>query len=211
METPMPLVPLEYEEIKKHLLTSRDELSICICLEALRWRISKTPGKHAKGEILHTYTHFDILGCNGTCEDIILHLLNLSRRVMVYTVFLINAMASEVVGRNYLMKHPKMLDTLFSVLLNEKGDTVARQHAVGAVQKFSLRQKCQSQMIKMEMIRFIIYILRNEFEHLSEYTLEYSTALLMNLSLRKEGKDKCEEPELELLHVLNELLENENA
>jgi hypothetical protein len=40
--------------------------------------------------------------------------------------------------------------------------------------------------------------------------LEYSTALLMNLSLRNAGKDRCEQPELELLHVLNELLENEN-
>lgn len=32
-----------------------------------------------------------------------------------------------------------------------------------------------------------------EKELLSEYSLEYTTALLMNLSLRFEGKNKCEE------------------
>ena len=62
----------------------------------------------------------------------------------------------------------------------------------------------------MDLIKFIVFILQNEYEYLGEYTLEYSTALLMNLSLRSAGKDKCESPELDLLKVLNELLENEN-
>ena len=35
----------------------------------------------------------------------------------------------------------------------------------------------------MDLIKFIVFILSNEYEYLSEYTLEYSTALLMNLSL----------------------------
>lgn len=65
-------------------------------------------------------------------------------------------------------------------------------------------------MIEMDMIKYIVFILKNEITTLSDYTLEYSTALLMNLSLRKIGKDKCEDPNLELLHVLNELLEHEN-
>lgn len=47
-------------------------------------------------------------------------------------------------------------------------------------------------MIAMDMIKFIVFILWNDFENLSEYTLEYSTALLMNLSLRTAGKNKCE-------------------
>jgi hypothetical protein len=32
----------------------------------------------------------------------------------------------------------------------------------------------------------------------------------MNLSLRDAGKDKCEEPDIELLNVLNDLVEHEN-
>lgn len=32
----------------------------------------------------------------------------------------------------------------------------------------------------------------------------------MNLSLREHGKDKCEEPDIMLLNVLNNLVEHEN-
>ena len=32
----------------------------------------------------------------------------------------------------------------------------------------------------------------------------------MNLSLREAGKDKCEDPSIHLLNVLNELVEIEN-
>lgn len=32
----------------------------------------------------------------------------------------------------------------------------------------------------------------------------------MNLSLRSSGKDKCEEPDIELLKVLNNLVEHDN-
>ncbi len=49
-------------------------------------------------------------------------------------------------------------------------------------------------MIKHNLIQWIIRILKNEKEQLSEYSYEYATALFMNLSLRTEGKKKCEEP-----------------
>ena len=45
---------------------------------------------------------------------------------------------------------------------------------------------------------------------LSEYSYEYSTALLMNLSLRSAGKTYCEDKNLKILNVLNDLLEHEN-
>lgn len=45
---------------------------------------------------------------------------------------------------------------------------------------------------------------------MSEYTFEYVTALLMNLALRTAGKIKCEDPQLEILKVLNEHIEHEN-
>ena len=65
-------------------------------------------------------------------------------------------------------------------------------------------------MIKLDMIKWISQVLQKETEQLCDYTIEYATALLMNLSLRSSGKDKCEDPEIELLKVLNELVEHEN-
>ena len=75
-----------------------------------------------------------------------------------------------------------------------------------------------------------------EKETLSEYSIEYTTALFMNLSLRSAGKTRCEDPKVliifyikklfsikilkytikinkkkeDVLSVLNELLEHEN-
>ena len=47
-------------------------------------------------------------------------------------------------------------------------------------------------MIQFEVIKWIVETIRDELDQLSDYTLEYATALLMNLSLRAEGKNKCE-------------------
>jgi len=47
-------------------------------------------------------------------------------------------------------------------------------------------------------------------DNLSDYTLEYTAALLMNLSLRTMGKQACEDPSLETLTILSDLLENDN-
>jgi hypothetical protein len=64
-------------------------------------------------------------------------------------------------------------------------------------------------MIQFEVIKWIVETIRDELDQLSDYTLEYATALLMNLSLRAEGKNKCEcIPEV--LQVLTELIESEN-
>lgn len=60
------------------------------------------------------------------------------------------------------------------------------------------------------MIDIMINILKNEKETLSEYSYEYSTALLMNLSLRSAGKSYCEQSDQKVLNVLNDLLEHEN-
>lgn len=48
-------------------------------------------------------------------------------------------------------------------------------------------------MIELDVIKWIIDTIRNELDTLTDYSLEYATALLMNLSLRAEGKNKCEE------------------
>jgi hypothetical protein len=135
------LAPLDYDKIKKFLLESDDELKICATLQALRWRISKTRNYSQRAEVLHTYWHYDILGTLEEGPDLLINLLNKSRRVLAYTVFLINTMASEPVGRNYLIKYEPILDTIFAVLLNEKSETAIRQQAIVAIQKFSLRTK----------------------------------------------------------------------
>ena len=122
----------------------------------------------------------------------------------------INALGNECLGRSYLLQKGDLVETLVGILKNEQGDTHLRQNALGALQKFSLRRKPQTIMIQLDLIKWISAILRNEADQLTDYSIEYATALLMNLSLRDAGKDKCEEPDIELLNVLNDLVEHEN-
>jgi len=99
---------------------------------------------------------------------------------------------------------------LVSSLYGEsRQDSYLRQNALGTLQKFSLRKEAQNQMIQFEVIKWIVETIRDELDQLSDYTLEYATALLMNLSLRAEGKNKCEGIP-EVLQVLTELIESEN-
>jgi len=47
-------------------------------------------------------------------------------------------------------------------------------------------------MIEGGVIAWIVHILKSGLDYLSDYSMEYATALLMNLSLRNRGKDECE-------------------
>ena len=79
---PISVVALDYEKVKSFLMECTDETQICVTLEALWWRVTKTVGKAGKGEVLHTYSHFDILGTESSSPDIIFHLMNFSKWVL---------------------------------------------------------------------------------------------------------------------------------
>jgi len=53
----------------------------------------------------------------------------------------INALASECLGRSYLLQKPDLVEILTDILHSEEGDTPLRQNALGTLQKFSLRKK----------------------------------------------------------------------
>jgi len=137
-------------------------------------------------------------------------MLSLSGKVLDYTMTFINALASECLGRTYLLQKLDLVEVLVRILHNEQSDSSLRQNALGTLQKFSLRRRPQTIMIQLDMIKWIANILSIDDGSLSEYSFEYATALLMNLSLRAAGKDKCEEPGLNLLKILNDLVEHDN-
>jgi len=122
---------------------------------------------------------------------------------------LINAISSDFYGRIYLLKSPKVIPTIIHVLQNEVTDSIIRQNALGALQKLSLKKETQLVMINHDLIRWIIETMKSEKGIMSEYSLEYATALFMNLSLRTEGKKKCEE-RIFVLETLMSYLQHSN-
>nr|KAF6449629.1 armadillo repeat containing 9 [Molossus molossus] len=129
--------------------------------------------------------------------------------VRQYMARLINAIASLAEGRLYLAQSTEVLRMLEERLKEEDKDIIARENVLGALQKFSLRRPLQTAMIRDGLIFWLIHLLK-EPDCLSDYTLEYSVALLMNLCLRSAGKRVCATMAGLVLKVLSDLLGHEN-
>jgi|EP00945_MAST-04E_sp_MAST-4E-sp1_P003909 LisH domain-containing protein ARMC9 len=221
---------LEYSNVRADLAMLCDGgdqdpaagLRCCRIMQALRWRLNRARPRALRQKVLQSYINNDLLGCSGSGSDVLAKLLrSKNQSIREYCCRLVNHLASEVSGRSYLLNHGEVLPLLINALREEKEDNITRQNALGALQKFSLRRKPQTVMIENNLIQWITSILRLHSENetaagpdgagvLSEYTIEYATALLMNLSVRTLGKIKCEEPSVGILQVMNDLLESDN-
>ena len=93
------------------------------------------------------YMNYDILGCmplEKTMDQghrILDRLMESSKRVLEYSMTFINALASECLGRSYLLQRTDLVEILVQILHSENADTSLRQNALGTLQKFSLRKK----------------------------------------------------------------------
>uniref|UniRef100_A0A8C4YKE3 Armadillo repeat containing 9 n=1 Tax=Gopherus evgoodei TaxID=1825980 RepID=A0A8C4YKE3_9SAUR len=196
----VPLLPsLDYEKLKKDLVSGSDRLKAFL-LQALRWVIAPNewklwvstallereswlkPSFFAEGE-----------GCSLSWADISLSVLS--------SLF--------APGRLYLSQNPKLLRVLEERLKAEDKDSLTRENVLGALQKFSLRRALQTAMINDGLIFWLVDVLKDT-DCLSDYTLEYSVALLMNLCLRSSGKKMCAKVANHVLKVLSDLLGHEN-
>ena len=68
----------------------------------------------------------------------------------------------------------------------------------------------QTLMIHENVVEWLISLLENN-EELSDYSLEYASALLMNLSLRAGGKKRLSYDYETTFKVISELLGNSNT
>lgn len=83
-------------------------------------------------------------------------------------------------------------------------DTALHQNALAALQKLSLCRAAQLEITQLGMLPWLVRLLSNT-ETISEHSLEYSMAMLMNLCLRSAGRLACEA--LPVLDVLDALIQ----
>ncbi|XP_040495070.1 lisH domain-containing protein ARMC9 isoform X1 [Ursus maritimus] len=206
----VPLLPsLDYEKLKKDLILGSDRLKAFL-LQALRWRLTTSHPGEQRETVLEAYIGNDLLDCHSHSQRRVLQLLHSKSEVVrQYMARLINAFASLAEGRLYLAQNTKVLRMLEERLKEEDEDIVTRENVLGALQKFSLRRPLQTAMIRDGLIFWLIDILKDP-DCLSDYTLEYSVALLMNLCLRSAGKNMCAKIAGLVLKVLSDLLGHEN-
>ncbi|NXW43141.1 ARMC9 protein, partial [Nyctiprogne leucopyga] len=206
----VPLLPsLDYEKLKKDLITGSDRLKAFL-LQALRWRLTTSYPGEQRDTVLQAYISNDLLDCHSDCQRSVLKLLHSKSEVVrQYMARLINAFASLAEGRVYLSQNPMLLRMLEESLKAEDKDSLTWENVLGALQKFSLRRALQSAMIKDGLIFWLVDVLADT-DCLSDYTLEYAVALLMNLCLRSAGKEMCARIANHVLKVLSDLLGHEN-
>ena len=202
------LAMLDYSAIKAEMMEGAE--SVPGLMQALRWRLTK-PARRQRKTALVQYIQNDLLDADiieavlGGRADVSSH----DRATQEQALRLINLFASEPAGRTYLLGQPDLIDRLCQLLVSEPADTVARQNCLGSLQKLSLRRQQQNVMIDADVIAWLVQQL-DDVDSLSQYSVEYGTALLMNLSLRTAGKGKCTDPELDILNVLSQLMEHES-
>ncbi|XP_039344587.1 lisH domain-containing protein ARMC9 isoform X3 [Mauremys reevesii] len=206
----VPLLPsLDYEKLKKDLVSGSDRLKAFL-LQALRWRLTTSHPGEQRDTVLQGYISNDLLDIHNSSQRNVLKLLHSKSEVVrQYVARLINAFASLAEGRLYLSQNPKLLRVLEERLKAEDKDSLTRENVLGALQKFSLRRALQTAMINDGLIFWLVDVLKDT-DCLSDYTLEYSVALLMNLCLRSSGKKMCAKVANHVLKVLSDLLGHEN-
>ncbi|NXC54127.1 ARMC9 protein, partial [Aleadryas rufinucha] len=206
----VPLLPsLDYEKLKKDLITGSDRLK-ALLLQALRWRLTTSYPGEQRDTVIQAYISNDLLDCHSNCQRSVLQLLySKSEVVRQYMARLINAFASLIEGRAYLSQNPTLLQMLEDRLKAEDKDSLTWENVLGALQKFSLRRSLQSAMIKDGLIFWLVDVLIDP-DCVSDYNLEYCVALLMNLCLRSAGKKICASIPNHMLRVLSGLLGHEN-
>ncbi|XP_062987840.1 lisH domain-containing protein ARMC9 [Elgaria multicarinata webbii] len=206
----VPLLPsLDYEKLKKDLVDGSDRQKAFL-LQALRWRLTTSHPGEQRDTVLQAYINNDLLDCYSNVQRSVLMLIqSKSEVVRQYTARLINAFASLAEGRLYLSQNPRLLHMLEERLKAEDKYSLTRENVLGALQKLSLRRALQSAMIKDGLIPWLVEALKDT-DCMSDYTLAYSVALLMNLCLRSSGKKMCVKMANEILKVLSDLLGHEN-
>ena len=126
---------------------------------------------------------------------------------------LMNKLSCLKKGRNYLLMKSNslsMIEDLFNNLKSEKQDTELRQNILATLQKFTPRLEPINKLIELGIIKWLIDTFTYEMNTLSDSTIEYGLALLLNLSLNKNGRNKFEEDAERTIQILIHYLNKDN-
>ncbi|XP_060073653.1 lisH domain-containing protein ARMC9-like [Ylistrum balloti] len=210
MEEPEPYPALDFTKIKQAMADASNKRK-ALLLQAMRWRLTQS-NPQQRDITMTAYRDHDLLGCvqGGPHRTVVLGLLTSSDELVKQgAARLFNAFASLCAGRTYLAQNQDLFTSLLDSLHSEEKESVTREMVLGALQKLSLRRNLQTAMIDAGLIEWLVKVLEDN-DSLSDYTLEYSVALLMNLCLRTSGKKRCVTHANQTLKVLSDLLGHEN-
>lgn len=204
--------PLDFSKIKADISGKVPVRRKALLLQALIWRLIKSKSVEQRNNAIFGYISHDIIGCRNDMK------LNTVSKIfetgddglMEYLARFINVIASFAAGRQYLSQSEAMISKLVEVMVSHDRNTLLCENILGGLQKLSLRRNVQSLLIDYSIIEWLVETLE-EPDNSSDYALEYTVALLMNLCLRVAGKKRCSKHPEKMLKLLSELLGFENT
>ena len=186
-----------------------DDNKIAHILQEIRFRIYNKENPDIRKLTLFEIFYYDLLGTLSNSSIIFKQLL--SNKILNLEVMkLVNGLANFNAGKNYLLSKNNLIEDIVKCMIAEKNDTELRQNCLGAIQKFTLRNEPQNKLIELNVIHYLVDIFTNQSDSLSDYSIEYGLALLMNLSLRKEGKEKFEAVGEKIIKIILNFLNCDN-
>ena len=197
-----------FNQALNHQIYIEDE-KLAHIFQEIRLRIYNQKNRELRELTLYEIFYYDIFGTQSNSSTIFKHLLS-NKNLILEVMKLVNSLANFNCGRNYLLAKNTLIEDIVKCMIAEKSDTELRQNCLGAIQKFTLRNQPQNKLIELNVIHYLVDIFTNQYDYLSDYSKEYGLALLMNLSLRKEGKEKFEAVGEKIIKILIKFLNYDN-
>ena len=193
-----------YNNIKNKNITNDDDFKYAFVFRELRLRSFRRNDPGLKKLTLYSIFYYDLYFKFNLLKEIISNptiFQNSSLEIMK----LLNQISSLRKGRNYLLMRQnsnQMIEDIVNCMINEKEDTDLRQNCLGTIQKFTLRIEPQNKLIELDIIKWLIDTFTYESKTLSDYSIEYGLALILNLALKKNGREKFEEDAERIIQIL---------
>ena len=161
---------------------------------------------------LYSIIHYDLLGFKNKYSDILNKLFEFDSRINNETIKLINTLASVKTSRDYLLTRNNIIPLMLKYFdINTKKKNIKLiNNIIGILQKLSLDTNTYDIFYDSNALNTIISFLyveqglynKSNRVVIADYTVEYSLALLLNLTLKKRGIELVEELASPLLKVL---------
>lgn len=133
------------------------------------------------------FNQVDALGINNRGSGYTYKIFLNNPEIATNFLMLVNEMTIDHSFRSYISKNKELVERLISIIKTEDEDTEQRRNALGILQKISLQPRNQTLMVDENLVDRIISVIGSKLPSLSDYSLEYFLALLMNLILNPKG------------------------
>ena len=195
-----------------NLINSDNDLKFAFIIREMRLRAFRRNDAQIKQLTLFSIFYYDLIYKFNLLKEV----LNRKQEypnVSLELMKLMNKISCLKKGRNYLLMKSNslsMIEDLFNNLKSEKQDTELRQNILATLEKFTPRLEPINKLIELGIIKWLIDTFTYEMNTLSDSTIEYGLALLLNLSLNKNGRNKFEEDAERTIQILIHYLNKDN-